>query len=73
MAIVATEVESVHGAASGQRLVYFRCRDDSGVWHPYGPVITSDPNYTPSAQLAMVAAKVAEQLAEAEAAAILAG
>ena len=66
MAIVATEIESVHGALGQQRMIFFRCQDSEGVWHPYGPVITIDDAFDVDAAKTVVAARVAEQLAEAE-------
>jgi len=66
MSIVATEIESVHGAASGQRLIFFRCQDHLGVWHSYGPVISNDAEFDAEAFKSIVAVKVAESLAEQE-------
>ncbi len=67
MSIVATEIESIHGAAPGQRLVYYRCQDSEGAWHGYGPVITTGSDFDADAHKTVVAAKVAEALAAAEA------
>lgn len=64
MSIVATEIESVHG--STQRMIFYRCQDHLGAWHPYGPVITSDANFDAEAFKATVAVKVAESLASGE-------
>ena len=66
MAIVATEIESVHGAVPGQRMIWYRCQDSEGLWHPYGPVITIDAGFDADAHKAVVAAKVAEALAVGE-------
>ena len=66
MAIVATEIESIHGAAPGQRLIFYRCQDSEGVWHGYGPVITIDDAFDADAHKTVVAAKVAEALAASE-------
>lgn len=73
MSIVATEVESIHGAVGQQRMIFYRCQDSQGVWHPYGPIITIDDSFDADAHKTVVAAKVAESLAEAEAAALLGG
>jgi hypothetical protein len=73
MSIVATEVESIHGATSGQRLIFYRCQDSEGAWHPYGPVITTDDAFDADAHKTVVAVKVAESLAEAEAQRLLVG
>jgi hypothetical protein len=67
MSIVATEVESIHGAPTQQRMIFYRCRDHLGVWHSYGPVITVDQNFDVEAHKAAVAAQIAESLAEREA------
>jgi len=66
MSIVTTEIESVHGAASEQRLVYYRCQDSQGNWHSYGPVISNDPLFDPNSMKQVVAERVAEYLAEME-------
>jgi len=71
MSIVATEIESIHGAAPGQRLVFYRCQDSDGVWHKYGPVITTGSDFDAEAFKPRAAAKVAERLAEAEAQSLL--
>lgn len=65
MAIVETVIDSIHGDLP-QRGIYYRCRDDSGEWHDYGPVIVSDASFDAEAYKAVAAARVAEQLAEAE-------
>ena len=70
MSIVLTEIESIHGTVP-QKMVFYRCQDSSGVWHPYGPVITSDPAFDAEAHKTVVASKVAEALAEAEAAQVI--
>lgn len=67
MSIVATEVESIHGALGQQRMIFYKCQDSEGVWHNYGPVITIDDAFDAEAHKTVVAAKVAESLAEAEA------
>jgi hypothetical protein len=66
MSIVATEVESVHGAPTQQRMIFYRCRDDQGVWHSWGPVMTVDQNFDVEGHKAGVAIAVAEGLAEQE-------
>lgn len=63
--IVATEIESVHGADTGRHMVFYRCQDSQGVWHPYGPVMAA-PGFDREAFKSVVAAKVAESLAQAE-------
>jgi hypothetical protein len=67
MSIVATEIDSIHGASNQQRLIFYKCQDDHGVWHSYGPVITTDANFDAHAHKTVVAAKAAESLAAAEA------
>lgn len=73
MSIVATEIESIHGAVGQQRMIFYRCQDHTGVWYPYGPMITTDPAFDADAHKTIVAEKVSASLAEAEAAAILGG
>lgn len=48
------------------RRVYYKITDDLGAIHHYGPVFTSDAAFDAEAFKATVAAKVAEQLAQAE-------
>lgn len=72
MSIVATEIESMHGDVSGQRIIFYRCQDSQGVWHRYGPVICNDPAFDATAHMAVVETKVADQLAEQEAAQVIA-
>lgn len=69
MSIVATEIDSIHGDV--QRMIFYRCQDHLGTWHNYGPVITSDVNFDANAHKAVVAVKVAEALAEQEAARLI--
>ena len=69
MSIVVTEIESIHGDA--YRMIFYRCQDHLGAWHSYGPVITIDPNFDAEAFKPTVAAKVAERLAENEAAGVI--
>ncbi len=73
MSIVATEIDSIHGTTGQQRMIFYKCQDSEGVWHPYGPVITNDDNFDADAHKTVVAIKVAESLAEAEAAQLLEG
>ena len=63
MAIVASEVESIHGDPRGQRMIFYRFQDETGVWHSYGPVITSDPDLDLDAQRELLAIKIAERMA----------
>lgn len=63
--IVATEIESAHGADTGRHMVFYRCQDSQGVWHPYGPVMAA-PGFDREAFKAVVAVKVAESLAVQE-------
>ncbi len=63
--IVATEIESVHGATTGRHMVFYRCQDHQGKWYPYGPV-HAGPEFDREAFKAVAAAKVAESLAAAE-------
>jgi hypothetical protein len=44
VSIVATEIESIHGSTTGRHLVFYRCQDSDGKWHPYGPVI-AEPGF----------------------------
>jgi hypothetical protein len=71
MSIVNTEIESIHGDA--QRMIFYRCQDHLGTWHSYGPVITTDANFDAIAYKTVVAVRVAERLAEAEANSTLGG
>jgi hypothetical protein len=66
MSIVQTDVESIHGAPSQQRLIYYRCQDHLGEWHSHGPIVTRDPAFDIEAQKPIVAARVAALLEEAE-------
>jgi len=65
MAIVNTEIESAHGAGAN-RMIYYRCQDHEGIWHSYGPVMTKDAAFDANAHKAVVADRVAEELASAE-------
>jgi len=71
MAIVTTEISSVHGDADKQRLAYYRCKDSQGVWHSYGPVIINDAAFDIQGYKTVVAAKMEDQLAEQEANALI--
>ena len=73
MAIVATEIESVHGTTGQQRMIFYRCQDSEGVWHNYGPVITTDDGFDVEAHKTVVAAKIAESMAAVEAADLVGG
>ena len=66
MAIEATEIESIHGAVGQQRMIFYRCQDSEGVWHLYGPVVTTDDGFDVEAHKTVVADRVAETLAVAE-------
>lgn len=61
MSIVSVEVDSVHGSAEGQRMVFYRCLDDQGVQINYGPVFTTDPSFDAEAHCAILLAKLQEQ------------
>jgi hypothetical protein len=63
--IVATEIESIHGATTGRHMVFYKCQDSQGVWHSYGPV-NAAAGFDAEAFKATVAVKVAESLAAAE-------
>ena len=67
MSIVSVEVESVHGGTSEKRFIFYRCQDDAGEWHSYGPIITNDPSFDIEATKQTVATKVSRQLADREA------
>jgi hypothetical protein len=69
MSIVATEIESIHGEA--HRMIFYRCQDHLGTWHPYGPVISSDHLFDADAHKTVVAMKVSEALAEQESAGLI--
>ena len=66
MSIVATEVESIHGDPDKQRLVFYRCQDHLGVWHSFGPLVTTDPQFDVDAFKVSVAESVSRSLAESE-------
>lgn len=66
MSIVTTEIESIHGSAGQQRMIFYKCQDHLGVWHNFGPVITTDDAFDVEAFKTVVAGKVAETLAEIE-------
>ena len=70
MSIVSTAVHVVNNTPQ-TRLAYFYCTDHLGVVHPYGPVITSDPQWDADAYKTTAAEKVAEALAAREAAQLL--
>ena len=65
MSIVATEIESVHGATTANHMVFYRCQDSQGVWHSYGPVMAA-PGFDSEAFKVTVAVRVAESLAQNE-------
>jgi cation transport regulator ChaC len=71
MSIVATEIENAQGVTGGERRYWYRCQDDQGVWHSYGPVITVDDAFDAQAHMTAVAARVAESLASSELEALL--
>ena len=56
MSIVATEIDSIHGRIGQQRMIFYRCLDDAGAWHSYGPVITIDDAFDAEAHKVVVAA-----------------
>ena len=72
MAIVATEIESIHGATTGRHLVFYKCQDSDGVWHRYGPVI-ADAGFDAEANRAGVGQRVESALANEEIDSLLAG
>ena len=59
------EIDSVHGSDTGRHMVFYRCQDSQGVWHPYGPVMAA-PGFDREAFKVAVAGKVAESLAAGE-------
>lgn len=61
MEIITTEIESVHGDIP-QKMVFYRCMDDAGVWHPYGPVIVSTNDFDIDAHKTAVSERVAASL-----------
>ena len=64
--VQAVEIESVHGSAEGQRMVFYRAQDRQGNWHSYGPVITVDCGFDCEQHCAVVAERLAEVFAERE-------
>ena len=58
MSIARVEVESSHGASSGQRLVYFRCTDEAGGATSYGPIITCDTQWDAQSYCEILRAKL---------------
>lgn len=64
MAIVSTEIESIHG--SRQQLIFYVCTDHLGQQHRYGLVIGNDQAFEAEAHKSVVAEKVGRSLAEAE-------
>ena len=65
MPIVKTEID-VHGQLGQQRMIFYRCQDHLGVWHPYGPVTTVDDKFDAQAFVPTVEAKMTEALAASE-------
>lgn len=65
MSIVATEIESIHGATDGPHSVYYRCQDHLGDWHSFGP-IEAGPGFDAEAYKTVVAATMPRLLADAE-------
>jgi hypothetical protein len=66
MKIVALEVESSHGAANEQRMIFFRATDDSGVVHSVGPVFTTAADFDPVIMQEIIIAKIEAGLTEEE-------
>jgi hypothetical protein len=64
MKIVAFEIESIHGAANEQRMMFFRATDDSGVVHSVGPVFTTAADFDPVAMQDIIIAKIEAGLTE---------
>jgi hypothetical protein len=67
MAIVAHEIESIHGDPQGQRMIFYRFQDSEGEWHRFGPVIMTDPDFDTEAHRARIAGDLESSLAEREA------
>ena len=61
MSIVSVEVDSVHGSAEGQRMIFYRCIDDQGQTINYGPIMTTDPGFDAEAYCDILLAKLQEQ------------
>ena len=55
---VKVSVESVHGDAGKQRMIFFRCEYEGGTVKTYGPVITTDPAFVPADYCAILRAKL---------------
>lgn len=66
MSIEKVEVESIHGAKGQQRMIFYKAQDHLGVWHSYGPMVTSDDDFDEDAFKAVVEGKIEERLAAQE-------
>jgi hypothetical protein len=66
MSIVETRLEPIHGAPNQQRLIFYACKDHTGKWHAYGPMVTRDPAFDLEAHQGVAAAAVAARLAAEE-------
>lgn len=70
MAITNTVILSDGGTP---RAIVYQCTDSQGATYRYGPVVTVDPAFDATAHMVVVAARVAGQLAAAEAEQIIGG
>ena len=66
MSIESVVIESIHGAKGQQRMVFYRAQDHLGVWHNYGPMVTSDDDFDEEAFKTAVEGKIEERLAAQE-------
>lgn len=66
MSIETVEVESIHGALGHQRMIFYKAQDHLGVWHNYGPMITSDDEFDMNGFKTVVEGKIEERLAAQE-------
>jgi len=64
MSIVSVEVDSVHGSADGQRMIFYRCLDGQGIRVNYGPIITTDPAFDPQAYCQVLLDKLNQEPSE---------
>jgi hypothetical protein len=64
MNIDRVEVESIHGAPQGSRLVFYRCLAAGGQESVYGPVVTTDPAFDPQGYCALLLAKLNQEQSE---------
>jgi hypothetical protein len=64
MPYIAVRLSSVHGAPDKQRMIYYDCTTDEGRNVEYGPIITNDPSFNPSAYCAVLLNKLNQEQPE---------